>query len=326
MVYSVFGLSVAANWAIPGLAPQPAACRPDVHIWLQRVSSFPAVCDSTQELYYVSAGDTTAAPALRVWRVGAGEYFRMRYDDGTEFLVDRDGREVWVISPESSTLEDTATYLLGPVLGFVLRRRGITCLHASVVAIDGCAVAIAGPAGAGKSTAAALFAAMGYTVLADDIAAVVNRDGVPHIQPAYPQLRLWPDSVGMLYGSADALPPLTPTWDKRALALAGHAFCDRPLPLAAVYVLAYRTDEAAPVIEIVTGAERLLALLANTYVGYLVDDAMRRHEFDVLSRLASTVHVRRIRRPGSSDVAATYTQLLEDYERLRCTPSATLAR
>ena len=52
--------------------------------------------------------------------------------------------------------------------------------------------------------------------------ALVEYDGRVHVQPAYPQLRLWPDSVAMLYGAPDVLPPLTPTWDKRALALTGR--------------------------------------------------------------------------------------------------------
>jgi hypothetical protein len=41
----------------------------------------------------------------------------------------------------------------------------------------------------------------------------------------------------------------------------------------------------------------LLALLANTYVGYLLDSDMRRQEFDALARLQSQVHVRRVVAP-----------------------------
>ena len=121
--------------------------------------------------------------------------------------------------PDSSTLEDAATYLLGPVLGFVLRLRGITCLHASAVAVGDRAIALMGPANAGKSTTAAGFSRMGFPVLADDIVALSEPDEILRVQPAYPQLRLWPESAAFLYGSADALPRLTPTWDKRALDL-----------------------------------------------------------------------------------------------------------
>jgi hypothetical protein len=94
-----------------------------------------------------------------------------------------------------------------------------------------------------------------------------------------------------------------------------------------VYVFDDSADAAAPVIAPVTGTRRLLMLLANTYVGYLLDAAMRRREFEVLSRLASAVHVRRISRTlASNDGADVYSHLRDDYERLRCTASATLVR
>jgi hypothetical protein len=258
-----------------------------------------------------------------VWRTADGAYFRLRYADGTQFLVAATGDDVCVISP-GSTLEDAATYLLGPVLGFAMRLRGIACLHASVVAVDGQAIAIAGPAGSGKSTTAACFSAMGHAVLSDDIAALTEHDGRVHVQPAYPQLRLWPDSVAMLYGAPDVLPPLTPTWDKRALALDGRgAFQERPLPLRVVYVLGEQGDRAEPSIDDVAGAQRLKILLANTYVGYLLDRNRRRQEFESLAQLASSVHVRRVIRPGgaTAGVARLCERILEDCERLGCTAS-----
>ena len=328
MLYSAFGLSLAANWPIPGLIPQAIASPPDLSVWLH---DRPLCSDggaADEELYYVSDEDEAGIPALQVWKRAGGAYFRLRYADDTEFLVARTGGEIRASAPDRATLEDTATYLLGPVLGFALRLRGITCLHASVVAVGDHAIAIAGPAGAGKSTAAAGFAAMGLPVLTDDIAALAEHAGMVHIQPAYPQLRLWPDSVAMLYGAPDALPRLTPTWDKRALLLSDPgAFQEQPLPLRAVYVLGRERDQPETAIEEVSGAQRLLALLANTYVGYLLDAAMRRHEFDSLARVAATVPVRRVTRPrGSGDVASTCAHLVEDSERLRCTASATMER
>jgi hypothetical protein len=169
---------------------------------------------------------------------------------------------------------------------------------------------------------------MGHAVLADDIAALAERDGAVHVEPAYPQLRLWSDSVAMLYGAADALPPLTPTWDKCALVLSRPgAFQQQSLPLRAIYVLGEQSDCSAPAIEDVSGAERLRVLLANSYVGYLLDRTMRQHEFESLARLASSVPVRRLIRPGSSTpVAAICARILEDCERHGCIASPTMVR
>jgi hypothetical protein len=277
--YSAFGLSLAADRPTHGLIPQSSSPGHDIRVLLHYSSAFsdlPAV----EEPYYVSEDADPDGPALRVWRTTDGSRFRLRYSDDTQFLIAATGNEVRVMPPQGSTLEDAATYLLGPVLGFAMRLRGVTCLHASVVAVGEYAIAVAGPAGSGKSTTAACFSAMGHPVLSDDIAALADLDGTMHVQPAYPQLRLWPDSVAMLYGTPDALPRLTPTWDKRALTLTAHgAFQQQPLPLRAVYLLGEQGDQPQPSIEDVSGAERLRFLLANSYVGYLLDRAMRRQEF-----------------------------------------------
>ena len=181
--------------------------------------------------------------------LAGGGYYRLLYSDGTEFIVDRTGTRIWATWPDTLTLEDMATYLLGPVLGFVLRLRGITCLHASAVAIGDQAIAFLGTAGAGKSTAAVAFAERGYPALSDDVAALSDQEHTFFVQPGYPLLRLWPSTIATLYGPMDTLPRLTPTWDKRYLDLTqnGYRFQQEPLPLAAIYILdERRPDPTAP--------------------------------------------------------------------------------
>jgi len=117
-------------------------------------------------------------------------YFKLHYSDGTEFIIDRKGTEVWCVWPDTLTLEDAVVYLLGPVLGFVLRLRGITCLHASAISVGDRAVVLLGPAGAGKSTTAAAFAKLGYPVLSDDVLALSDQNTTFLAQPAYPHLHL----------------------------------------------------------------------------------------------------------------------------------------
>jgi hypothetical protein len=102
--------------------------------------------------------------------------------------------------------------------------------------------------------------------------------------------------VGLLYGEAAVLPRLTPTWDKRALDLTqnGCRFQEDPLPLAGIYVLGERSADSEVRIEPLHGRDGLLALLANTYVGYLLEPSMRALEFESLVRLISSVPVRRV--------------------------------
>src|SRR5439155_24208272 len=132
----------------------------DVQIWLQSSpSSLGEMLETAPELWYTSPDqDDRGSPNLTAWKMARQAYFKLHYSDGTEFIIDRKGTEVWCVWPDTLTLEDAVVYLLGPVLGFVLRLRGITCLHASAISVGDRAVVLLGPAGAGKSTTAAAFA------------------------------------------------------------------------------------------------------------------------------------------------------------------------
>jgi hypothetical protein len=222
----------------------------------------------------------------------------MDYFDGMQFWLDAGGTRIWASWPDTLLIEDAATYLLGPVLGWVLRLRGVTCLHASAVAFGGFVAAFVGCAGAGKSTTAAALARRGHPVVSDDIVALAEKEGAFAVMPAYPYLCLWPDSVRLLYGSDEALPAFSPSWDKRQLRLAENrlGFEEQPLPLGAVFLLGERSAEAtAPFIENPAPKEALLALVGDSYATNFLDREMRKSEFELLGRLVNRVPVRRLR-------------------------------
>jgi hypothetical protein len=308
----VYGLRLAANTTLPGLPHHhaelspPISCRDeeafDVRLRLKEWSSLSCKSsDSIDVLNSNSYGPAESRSNLRVRMLPGGGYLGLFYGDGVRFAVERRGQEVWADWPEDYTLEDACTYLIGPVMGLVLRLRGTVCLHASAVAIGDRAVALVGLPGVGKSTTAAAFACSGFPVLSDDVVALVDKGAQFLVQPGYPRVNLWPDSVRRLFGSEKALPRITPTWDKRYLPLgqSGHLFASNPLPLGAIYILDSR-DEAltATVLEEVSGEEAFMALVANTYVNYLLDQDMRRIEFDVLGRVVSNIPIRRVRPPA----------------------------
>jgi len=250
-----------------------------------------------EELTYESSyTDDSGSPALRIWRSADGRYLRLAYFDGMQFWLESAGKEIWAIWPDPSTLEDASSYLLGPVLGVVLRLRGVTCLHASAVALDGQAVAFVGAEGAGKSTTAAAFAREGHAVLSDDVVALTEKESGFLVVPAYPHLCLWPDAVATLYGSADALPHFSTGWEKHRLPLGDGKtrFEKRPLPLGAVYFLGERRSDLAPFVEVVRPQAALLSLVAGTFANKILDRDLRAREFKVLSRLVRTVSVRRV--------------------------------
>jgi hypothetical protein len=298
---SIYGLGVVANKIVPGVPASPTASD-DVHITFGQLPSWLNEVSTTElETYVADYKDECGNPMLRVFRAAEGRYYRFCYADRTEFLVDHAGAEIWARWPEPLTLEDAATYLLGPIMGFVMLLRGVVCLHASAIAIGDEAVALVGPAGSGKSTTAAAFSDRGYRVLAEDV--VTLDDRVDHflIRPAYPCIRLWPASVKALYGTETHLPKLTPNWDKCYLDLS-ERFQRRPLPLAAIYLLGERRDDpAAPFVEPVDKSEALMSLVANTYATKLMDKKMRAREFELLTRVLNNVPVQRV--TPHSDIA-----------------------
>lgn len=322
----VYGLRLAANKTLPGLAFLPNATAFDVRIHLEE-QGFPRSSTSDKTLY-TSSDPGKHQPNLIVGTLQGGEYFGFFYGDGARFAVERRGREVWVNWPENHTLEDACTYLLGPVAGFVLRLRGVVCLHASAVAVGDHAIALVGLPGAGKSTTAAAFACAGYPVLSDDVVALSDKGVEFLVEPGYPRVNLWPDSACALFGSAEALPRITPSWDKRYLPLEdGHCFASKPLPLGAIFILDRRDSSlTAPEIAEVPGKEGFVTLVANTYVNYLLDRDMRRREFDVLGRVVSEIPVRRVRpRAEPSAIFSVSEAIAADAKRVLTRHPATAA-
>src|SRR6202035_11070 len=264
--YFAYGLILSSNLPITSLVKSKSttkAANLRIHF-----GTLPAVSysDGQIRVRFTSAYlNERAEPGLRIWDIDDGAFLRIKYLDGTEFWLDRQLETLWAHWPENCTLADTLSYLLGPVLGLVLRLRGIVCLHASAVSIDERCAVFVGSEGSGKSTTAAAFARAGFAVLSDDIVGLVERGDEFQALPAYPRVNLWPDSVKLLYGSPDALPPLSAGWDKRGLALGevgGPRFEERQLRLGAIYILGDISGQPTANIEAISKKSALLMLVA----------------------------------------------------------------
>lgn len=288
------------NSPLAGLDPDSNAGRrvdrPDIEVRLRERPG--AALNTTERLTFTSALTAESGePMLRMWKIADDRVFRLDYFDGMTFWIDSDGKTVWADWTGALTIEDAASYLLGPVLGVVLRMRGLACLHASAIAINDSAIAFVGEEGAGKSTTAAAMSRRGYPVISDDIVALKKEKDAYVVVPAYPYLCLWQNSVEALYGPKKDLPRFSESWDKRMLAFRQNAlkFADRPLPLSAIFLLGERTaEESAPCSEAVSPQQALFSLVANSYATSLLETSTRAHEFEVFGELAATIPVLRI--------------------------------
>jgi HPr Serine kinase C-terminal domain len=309
--YIAFGLRLQSNVAVDGLmTAADSASPPDLRLWLGLLPR---------------AFDAAPPPAHEVWRsdpvlgddsavleqTDDGEWFLLTYGDGTRFALRRTGGEIWACWPSGGSLSVAATYLLGPVIGFALRLRGQTCFHASAVVIGGRVILLTGPAGAGKSSAAAALALRGHRVIGDDIAVIDAVDDGWMVHPAIPGIRLWDDMVESLLGRADVLPLLAPGWEKRQYDLrtsqTGFS-ADASVPLGAIYLLTPSPGNRPSAAVRLGGSEALLALVANTYANVLLTAPLRRAEFLALSAVVRRVPVWRVDAPRSAQELAGFCE------------------
>lgn len=324
--YFVYGLRVLADASIPALLPSSVETGPiDVRIRVNRLppwwSDEMATADAE---WYRGPLVNGERPRLTVWKIKTG-WYRLLYFDGAEFIVAPEGGEIWCVFPPGAVAEDPVPYLAGPVFGFVLRLRGICCLHASAIRVGEKVIAISGPGGAGKSTTAAAFGKLGHAVVSDDITALVERDGKFFVQSGYPRLCLWPDAAASLYFASERLPRIVPEegmnrwWDKRYLDLTseGYQFEEQALPLAAIYLLNEREEGAPhPAIETVSASTAVVKLASNTYMNYLLDSDLRSREFGFLSRVVAGLPVRRVTPQADPGCLPRLCEaILEDYSQ-----------
>lgn len=275
--YEAYGLFLQSNLAIPGL---------------QRLSNFNQKVDLTINLKY---------PLEKIFQTPDWQntIYNIEFEDGTTYLIDHQVSQIWANWRDDESLESATTYLTGPILGFVLSLQGKTCLHASAVAIDNKAIVFTGDSSAGKSTLAGIFAKRGFPVLSDDIVAITPQYSNFFIQPAYPWVRLWSNSVIALYNDVEALPriaPQHPTWEKRYLDLNQLGlYQSKPLPLDRIYIIGERNNNYdAPKTELIASSEKMLNLLTNTYASYEFDKKMQVNDFLVLGKLAKQVTIKRL--------------------------------
>lgn len=262
--------------------------------------------------------DSSGEPLVRIWKFTDEERYRLSYVNGLEFVVNYRQGKIWASWTDNLSFEDAASYLLGPVLGIFLRLGGETCLHASAMAFDDRAIVFVGPPGSGKSTTAAALNCRGYAVISDDIVLLREDElGRFYVVPSHPFLSLWPESLRLVSLSANDLPRVFPTLEKRRLSFADDSdgFETRTLLLGGVYILGRRCENSNPRVTSLTTQTALMSLVTDTYGTYVLDSQRRARELEVLGRLVSQVPVRLLEARAEIDsLDQTCDCILVDYQ------------
>jgi energy-coupling factor transporter ATP-binding protein EcfA2 len=220
----------------------------------------------------------------------------------------RGGREIVSDAIPGADERALRMAIVGPLLGVILAQRGRFVLHASTVAIDGGAVAFAGPSGRGKSTLAAALTRAGHPLIVDDMTVIDASGGIPCVQPGFPRVKLWPDSAEALAEDVGALPLVHPERSKRSLRVA-EAFHAAALPLVRCYLLEDGESEASSEIG---GSDCILSLVRLTYqASWMHESGASGTNLLQCAALARSGVVRRLVRRRSFDALPDVIRFIE---------------
>ncbi|WP_299486433.1 hypothetical protein [Acaryochloris sp. IP29b_bin.137] len=292
--YAAYGLTIQSDIPLPELIPTPAT-DPDVWIQFETITESPLQMDNSLHCYQNSE---------------AGMYL---YWQGVGTFLIQDGQDIRIDLETHLDEDRLRLFILGAVMGVVLHQRGFLVLHASAVALDSEAVAFIGQKRWGKSTMAATLHDRGHSLIADDVVALEVQHHQPiQVQPAFPQIKLWPDAVTCIGKKPEDLPRLGARLEKRNHQLSS-GFMSDILPLRHIYLLGQGDDLA---IQPLQPQEIIQPLMQNSYVtrfGQTLLQEQGAHHFKQLMILAQQVPLFRLLRPASLELLPDVATLVENH-------------
>lgn len=288
--YGIFGLKAASDIMLPQLVE--AAGEPDIHIISGEVPKELASVIGKNDFIQVSESELLFTVA------GVGRY----YVSSGKYIV---------VEPESDCNEQLVQlYLLGSAMGALLLQRDMLPIHGSAVVIENKAVIITGGSGAGKSSLTLAFREMGRLFLTDDIAALTqDKDGNIYVQSAYPQQKLWKDSIEAMGNESETLAQINSSREKYYYP-AARGFCDSPVRLGAICEIVPQ-DCAMPELRALNGVEKIDILMRNIY-RYQLAGFFRSGQayFKRCADIAKSVDVFRLFRPAGGFSVNEQAELL----------------
>lgn len=234
------------------------------------------------------------------------QMFWLKVPNVARFLVSN-GKYITIDPFPGIDEESIRVFLLGSCMGALLMQRDLFLLHGNAIKIGNHCISFAGNSGIGKSTLSGAFFKRGYSILADDVCAI-NQLG--HVQPSFPQIKLWFDAAKHLDIDTQSLRRIRPNIEKFAVPL-GLQFHPTPLSLKVVYILnSHNKDDF--LFTNFSGMKKLQPLQQNTYrKAYLKGMDKENSYFNQCGRIASQVALVNIMRPQDGFKLDNLVDLIE---------------
>jgi energy-coupling factor transporter ATP-binding protein EcfA2 len=174
-------------------------------------------------------------------------------------------------------------------------------LHASAVRLEQGLILFIGESGAGKSTLAGNFHQVGIPAVSDDCVWIKEGEECLEAVPSYGGLRLWEDSVEVLFGAEQEAHSMAHYSAKKRVPLQEN---DQPqigkgVPVLAVIVLSPADQISSPeiILEPLARREAFIAMLKQTFQLDLSDlERMSRHA-SALGRIVPRLPAYRLSMP-----------------------------
>ena len=281
-VYKAFGLSVSSEIPLPELPSiKLEGCLADITVKRIDLNNLWSELSSDHDYFVIKENQIM----FQVPEIGI-------------FLI-QNGNEI-CISPILDLYDKhLRLYILGTCMGAVLMQRKVLPLHGSAIAINGKAYAIVGESGAGKSTLASAFLHKGLQLLSDDVIPVtLSSDNTPIVTPAYPQQKLWIESLNQFGMNAEDYQPIVERETKFAVPVFSQ-FASEPLPLGGIFELTKTEDERIE-LHPIKKMERFLTVFQHTYRNFFIEDSgLMDWHFNTSAKIVNKINLYKLTRPQS---------------------------
>lgn len=287
--YCIYGYTINTNFKLPSLTELRKTDHIDLNVVFNQ-QHLPECLDDEDSRHFTFHNNT-----LDLWTSDFD--LLMHYSLGIKALI-KSGNEILVETKNNLPPKVTQHVLLQGILGLWLLKRGKFSIHGCTIKKGDSAVMFAGVSGVGKSTIAAACYDLGYQILSDDVSLIeLTPNSTPSVIPSFPIIKVTPETLNkVIQNKASNLSPI-PIIDKYEAKL-DDQFYPNKLKLEAVYCLSTSEEIDKLHFEALSGGEKILSLLSNTYRNFMIDatNTGAKH-FDFCAKLASGTDIYSITRP-----------------------------
>jgi hypothetical protein len=259
--------------------------------------------DITVEYCSEGAGDEQGFNWIHEWKTPSGQVTIAGAKRGDSYLLRFPGLADYYLNtanavirafPQDGVAAITLSHLLvDQVIPRLICHGGRMVMHASAVELNpDCMVAFLGDTGRGKSTLASSYVQSGARLLTDDCLLVEKHGSGLLGIPAYPSLRLWPDSLEEIFPDAENFAAMAHYTNKRQLqGLEAEQASSWPAPVSMLFILG-DADKAPQdnsiLLDPVSGTTAMMAMIESAFALDVVSEEAVRRNFQLVAEVAQS--------------------------------------